>query len=296
MSKVVREHSVPIFLLERFTDSDGKLWGYDKLERNWFHTNPINAGVEKRIYDQDVEAWLSDEIEGPAGAIFKEIDRGATDISKEDLFVIAKFIAVQRVRVRAIEKYVELNEPDFVREKLEETFYELAGDYGVEAASELLDQANSEPSDFLKHSGLRNLCNLALRGAMHSGNFEIAEEMVGLAWRIIRPNIGHFIVTDNPAIIGIPYVKNEHRECVLPIGTDKAFHLGSFGETGKLNEVIHDDRRVRLLNSRILTASLRFVYTSKKERWIEKSAYSRVLSRRHLTFEAPFIPDSSEII
>lgn len=294
MTFVKRNHFVPISLLERFTDSDGKLWVYDKSEDKWFKTNPINVGVDKGIYDQDVEHWLAKEIEGPAISTFRRLDSGMTEISEDELHIIAKFIAVQRVRVRAIEKYVEMNDSSLVRDKLEETFYELAGDYGVEMGSILLDQVGCEPYEFLEHSGLRNLCNLALHGAMSNGNFEIAESMVDMAWRIICPNKGAFIVTDNPVAIGVPNKKNELPECVLPISTDKALHLGLFGRPRALNAVIQDDRLVRRLNSRILAASLRFVYSSKQERWVNKSAYVKVPYHPPLTFDAPFIPDEAE--
>ena len=270
MTFVKRNHFVPVSLLERFTDSDGKLWVYDKSEGKWFKTNPINAGVDKGIYDQDVEHWLAKEVEEPAISTFRGLDSGTTEITEEELLVIAKFIAIQRVRVRAIEKYVELTDSSLVRDKLEETFYELAGDYGVEVGSKLLDQAECEPNEFLEQAGLHNLCNLALHGAMSNGNFEIAESMVDMAWRIICPSKGNFIVTDNPVVIGVPNEMNELPECVLPISNYMALHIGLYGRPRTLNEVIQDDRLVRWLNSRILAASLRFVYSSKQDRWIKK--------------------------
>ena len=217
VSFVVREHYVPKFLLSQFTGCDGNLWVYDKAEVNWFQSTPTNVGIEKNIYDQSVEKWLSAEIEAPVSSIFRDLDNGKKDLSEEELLLISKFIAVQRVRVRAIETYTELNQPGLIHDKLKETFYDLAGKSGVEAGSKLLAQAEQDPSEFLKQNGLHNLCNLALIGTMHDDDFEIAKSMVQMAWRIIRPEDDRYIVTDNPVVIGIPYEVNESRECVLPV-------------------------------------------------------------------------------
>lgn len=65
MTFVVREHYVPRFLLSQFADCEGNLWEYDKAKANWFRATPTNIGIEKNIYNQDVEKWLSAEIEAP---------------------------------------------------------------------------------------------------------------------------------------------------------------------------------------------------------------------------------------
>ena len=295
MSYVKQEHFVPSLLLKGFANDDGKLWVYDRDNDNWFQSSPGKTGREGEIYDQDVEKWLATNIEGPVSSVFSAMASGITDLTKEDLITIGKFITVQRARVRAIEYYVELNQPGLVYDTLKETFYELAGDQGIAIGSNLLKQAGSDPKEFLELNGLRNLCNLALRGAMTSSNFELAESMADMAWRIISPKSAFFVTSDNPAVVGIPNQVSELPECVLPISSVLSLHMGLYGSPGKLNEVIRDDSLVRLLNTRVLAGVRRFVYTPNREDWISELTEARSSSLPELEFPAPFIPETTNV-
>ena len=293
MSYVKQEHFVPKLLLKGFANDDGKLRVYDKENAKWFQSKPGETGTEGEIYDQDVEKWLATSIEGPVSSVFCAVANGRRDLSKEDLVTIGKFITVQRVRVRAIEYYVELNQPDLVSDALKETFHELAGDQGLAIGSELLNQVEGDPKEFLALNGLRNLCNLALRGAMTSGNFELAESMSDMAWRIISPESEFFVISDNPAVVGIPNQVSESPECMLPISSELSLHIGLYGSPGKLNEAIRDDSLVRLLNTRLLAGVRRFIYTPKEEPWISETTKAREVSLPPLKFPAPYIPDTT---
>ena len=268
---------------------------YDKDNDNWFRSSPGNTGKEGDIYDQDVEKWLATDIEGPASSVFSAIAEGGPDLTEEDLVTIGKFITVQRARVRAIEYYVELNQPGLVLDALKETFYELAGDQGLAVGSELLKQAGSDPKEFLELNGLRNLCNLALRGAMTNSNFELAESMAEMAWRIISPESEFFVTSDNPAVVGIPNQVSELPECVLPISAQLSLHASLYGSPSKLNEIIRDDSLVRLLNTRLLAGVRRFVYAPYGEDWISEINEARNSDLPQLKFDAPFIPDATNV-
>ena len=264
MLNVVREHYVPKFLLEYFTDDTGKVWVYDKKEKNWFRSSPLNVGIEKGIYDQDVESWLGQDVEAPTSLILKDVANDRMELSKENLFIIAKFITVQRARVRAIETYVEWTQQNLVRDTFLETMYELAGESGAKCGLELLNQVGGDTKKLLERLALRKLCNLALRGAMSSNDFTWAKSIVDMAWRVICADTEQFILTDNPAVMDIPNEESELPEWVLPISKRQALHMGLFGVAGTLYEVRVDDDLVRKLNSRILAGANRFVYSPVK--------------------------------
>ena len=292
MSNVIREHYVPKFLLKSFANDTGEVWVYDKKEKNWFQSSPTNIGVEKGMYDQDVENWLSQDVEAPTSRILSDLANDRTELSEEELFVIAKFITVQRVRVRAIERYVELNQQDLVREKFQEILFELYGEPGMKYGAELLNQVGCDPKQLLMQLDLRNLCNLALCGAMSSNDFSMAECIVDMAWRVICTDKKQFILTDNPAVMGIPNKVSELPECVLPISKRQALHIGMFGVAGTLNEVRADDNLVRKLNDRILAGADRFVYAPVKANWISDNAHDKFPCHPKLIFDAPFIPSA----
>lgn len=53
MSEAKHHHYVPRFYLSRFTNSEGKLWVFDKQENNIFCSSPGNLGGQKNFYRLD---------------------------------------------------------------------------------------------------------------------------------------------------------------------------------------------------------------------------------------------------
>lgn len=290
MTTVRRMHYVPRSLLRHFTDSDGKLWVYDKQERTWFLTSIVNAGVEKDIYPQDIESWFGKEIESPAGAIFKNLRNGKTNISGSDMSDVANFISAQMMRVPAIRDSIsERDDPDFLHDIMQNIANEL---HTLEQLSKfsmspserkelkrLLYLSKSDPALFLSEQGRGDEFTLALEGRMRREDSQISGFLMRLAWRVIYTGKGRYILSDNPvAIWNLSHrggANDEKFECVLPIGNNCALHIGRYGNGGVINEVLKDDRLVRKFNSRMIARAHRFIYTSRKENWISKSSHSR---------------------
>ena len=57
MSEAKHHHYVPRFYLSRFTDTNGKLWVFDKQEDNIFPSSLDNLGGQKKFYRLD---WLTE--------------------------------------------------------------------------------------------------------------------------------------------------------------------------------------------------------------------------------------------
>jgi hypothetical protein len=69
-----KNHFLPKFYLDGFTNDYGKLWMYD--ESKLYSPNclkPENIGFEKKLYHQKIEEFLSKHIEFPAAPILKKL-------------------------------------------------------------------------------------------------------------------------------------------------------------------------------------------------------------------------------
>jgi hypothetical protein len=106
-----RHHSVPQEHLRRFTGEDGLLYQYQRGDGTVRRVSPTNAAVESYLYApgdgpdpraDDVEAFLSEKIEGPAIPALRKLADGDPELSDEERHRVALYIAFQEQRVPAM--------------------------------------------------------------------------------------------------------------------------------------------------------------------------------------------------
>lgn len=96
-SRKKRQHYVPKFYLEYFTDADGKVWTYDTANGDVRSGTPQNTAVETNFYSikdesgeyvDALEDWLAD-VEGKAAPLYPKLLRGEilADQEKADFSV-----------------------------------------------------------------------------------------------------------------------------------------------------------------------------------------------------------------
>ena len=301
MTDVKRKHYVPLVLSKHFANSNGQVWVYDKQEKKWFCTNPINVAVEKDMYSQQMEQWLSEEVEGPVSPIFEKLSSRDADLNEGEMLLVARFIVTQMMRVSAVrdnvvEKYDAPGSP-----KLRDVFlgeiekFRLI--YGEEKIRRLEDLLNTDPQAFREEMDWQpDSFGKMLEAPMHDEDVlnEHASFLMRFAWRIIHPDKGRFILSDKPIEVWnfkVVGVDNLLTEFFFPVSPKCAIHIGRYGQGGVVNEVSTQDRLVKRFNTEIAANAHRFIYSTRKERWVEKIAHARTqLSRRpHIRFGGPLI-------
>ena len=60
-------HFVPQFYLRGFTEGN-TIWVYDRLGSCSFNSQPKTVANENKMYTEEIESWLTNEIEGHAHA------------------------------------------------------------------------------------------------------------------------------------------------------------------------------------------------------------------------------------
>jgi hypothetical protein len=113
MSKVKKQHFVPQFYLENFTNSKNNLYAFDKVNGESFCTTTVNIAHEKFFYDyepfdkfigreQALEKALA-KFEAESAKVLKKLVAGLTandisDFTKEDYKQLADYILTQQKR------------------------------------------------------------------------------------------------------------------------------------------------------------------------------------------------------
>ena len=308
MTLTQRNHYVPVCLLVRFTDPNEKIWVYDKEGRDWFCTNPINVAVEKDMYPQEVEDWLSKEVESQASPIFEKLSKRDANLSEREMRIIANFISEQLARVPTTrsstsQKYDApgskgLNELMLVIAN-ELNLLEQYSDFSMsssyrESLQRFVQLSESDPERFRAEIGLPDSYTAMLGARIRTEQpSRLADFLMRLAWRLIYSERERYVLSDNPVAVW-DLGKNERAnseqfECVLPISANCGIHIGRYGQGGVVNEVSTNDGLVRRFNARILARAQRFIYSSRKERWIAKNAHYKSPRLPHVRFNGPVI-------
>jgi hypothetical protein len=120
-TEVIRQHTVPYFLLKQFagTGKRGRLWGFDKAQGRVYQINPRDATVRNSFYNLDdhpekmsLEPLMA-IYETEAAPVIHDLlaHRDIRRLSVEDRYKLAVFVAVQRARTygeqQRIQGYVQ---------------------------------------------------------------------------------------------------------------------------------------------------------------------------------------------
>jgi Protein of unknown function (DUF4238) len=182
------QHYVPQFLLDNFTDLNGKIWVYDKKDDRVFNTSPRNIGAEKYFYDflnsegqkQTLENILRTLDSDAAKAIRSILEaQSLKAMSKQQRRTMAQFIAVQQLRVT--------NPRERARHMAQE-FRRVLKDRGFEIDDKFIDDTPEEK----KTSDVLNIVHWQ----------DTVKYFYEKWWTLQRaPESSHFYLSDNPVVL-----------------------------------------------------------------------------------------------
>lgn len=260
------------------------------------------------MYPQEVEDWFRDEVEGPASLVFEKLSRLDDNLSECDMSLIANFISEQMFRVPAArestsERYDSLGSNGLYEQMLDiETELHLLEQHSDFSMSEkhreelqrFVELSRSDPDSFRVEIGFADTYQATLEARIRTDKpNRTAQLLMRLAWRLICAERERYVLCDNPVSVwnlsknGGP--DSEQFEIVLPISAKCALHIGRYGQEGVINEIRTDDAMVRRFNSRTVSMAQRFIYSSREERWINKSAHYKSTRLPHQRFDGQLI-------
>lgn len=283
MSETKRMHYVPRSLLRHFAGNDGNLAVFDKDKRRWFQASPNNVGVEKNIYLQEDETWLTNSVENPALPSLDKL-RNGDQIGIGERKKVARYIAVLIRRVPAIRNLTDtILTPNNVHPMVKETAKQIEAigqlfpNRAISASEQQdidrrLALARENPSELMAELGMDDLVRIGLRSESFLWEF-----LPELAWRVVRSSQTRYLVTDQPVtVFKLQDGANDPRfELSIPMSTWCTLHISRQGKPRTLQTDIVDDSIARTLNARALTGADRFVFCSREETWVSKNAGRR---------------------
>ncbi|RQO77801.1 hypothetical protein DBR40_07445 [Pedobacter sp. KBW01] len=114
MSRVKRQHYVPLFYLKGFSNEQSQVCVFDKTDFHTYCTNPINIGVEGQFYDQEqidhkfgkqfIEKTLGDT-ETSFSILLQNLIEGIESrkiraINEDTKLQICRYVALQAIRTK----------------------------------------------------------------------------------------------------------------------------------------------------------------------------------------------------
>jgi hypothetical protein len=275
----VGHHFVPQAHLRRFEcpRKPGSILMYDKVRRTWSQVAIKNAAQARNYYETDVEAGLSETIEGPANlAIEKLLKHQWIDNSSRTsltLYLLTMATRGPRFRRQTLEKMAPLAIAKVVGEV--RTQIEAFGSTpGHEArADALLKELEVIPAKFAKCPPKEILD----RARTPFWSEETARAVHNMAWCLVPAPSGRFDLTcDTPAHISEwAGVGTPQSELTFPISKSLAL-MGSHsaGRPGAFEFLTPQEDLVAEVNRRMVNCAERFVFSHRKESWIATWANS----------------------
>ena len=260
------------------------------------------------MYPQEVEDWFRDEVESSVDPIFEKLASCVGNLSDGEMSIIANFISNQMIRVPAarrstLERY-DSPGSDGLHEQMLEIATELNlleqySDFSMSekdrvALQRFVELSRTDPEKFLAEIDLPDTYQAMLEARIRTDEpNRTAKLLMRLAWRVICADRERYVLCDNPVFVWNLSenggADSEQFEIILPISAKCALHVGRYGQGGVINETRTDDAIVRLFNSRTVSRAQRFIYSSREESWVKRSARYKSPYRPHLRFDGQLI-------
>ncbi len=247
-----RQHIVPRFLLDHFSNTEGKLLCFDKARDKQYPSSPSNAFVEKHVYtvkhrdradSYDMEEELAKR-EGNASRVIEHIigsarKRMEPSLSRSDKEVLDDFVLLQWRRVSARLRELEADSRDEIMEEALGRAERVFPDREVRSEVGLIE----------RNRIFRNSCIRAL-------GFPPPEWLStkGLAVLLAPPGNPSLIIGSNPVLLAGHDRREPDGEVMLPVASDVAISLA--GKAGQERLIVDDrSRGVREFNRHVFRQS-----------------------------------------
>ena len=261
-----RHHVVQAAYLRHFASRPGMIWRYDHTRRHWSEVSiRSQAGVVEDFYSAQVEEWLASEIESPAIKVLRLLAQGDRPIAlnEDQAKSVAIYLAVQHNRTpAALEKWWG----PAASLALEKHKDDIGKNETVDIVARLSREIQNDP-ERAGFSLLTDLGGTLLEGAVRRQ----ADDLLRSFWVVcVNPDDVDLVTTDDPVIGGRD---TNVKWAAFPLTTRR--YLICFGVEGedRFTEIVPIESVPRApakhFNSQLVSAARRYVYSCKREWWVE---------------------------
>lgn len=273
-----RHHYIPQYYLKGFSVPENeKIWVYDKenKQKKPFNTNVKNAAVEKDFYklnmyegDDDtksLEQYFANEIEGPTNPILNKIREGKK-IDRLEKYMLAYYMYSTILRIPAAKEDAKKILPEVEKPILEEA-YQIIDNYIKERPDQSKSNLQKAARGFIR-AQIDNPSPIFMAPPKFP---KILPVIMKMNWYFLCTTSDHFLTSDNPVFTHRASNGLLQGEFTFPVSKNIAL----WATTHK--KYFHDrsyqtitPRMLKEINRRTVQNATRFVFSSKKESWINQ--------------------------
>lgn len=249
------KHYIPQFLLRGFTH-EGGLHVFDKARVQWFRSQPKSVANERNLWPDEVETFITEEVEGPARDAIERLRRRES-LAEQDRSMLARYIAFLWKRVPAGRDRFLSSIPEVAEAVRRELIPKLASEDQRIKANAFIDKNIADPPATLWHESMRTEFKRDVEGTI-----------ARMSWQILHTNEPSYLASDHPVFFfAADGIGRPTSELTIPFSSRAALicrHAAG-------NTPLHMDAQpyqVREVNRRTVFNATRFIFAETKERWM----------------------------
>jgi Protein of unknown function (DUF4238) len=268
------KHYVPQEYLRGFASSGERthVWMFNSQDHQWSHAAIKQVAQEGDYYPPDVESRLAQEVESPGHAALAVLRRGE-ELSSVEREQLGYYIAVMVVRGPRKRRLGNEMAPSVLKSTVEELRANLEAvkeEHDSPRIRTLLEEAGRLENKY--RADMPKTVQEQIDSPWPSN--DVIAAVQGMTWRFLRVPPPLFLITgDSPAFYFDSYgLGTEHAELTFPIDKGLVLHGSHQGDVGA-TFYLHGTRPlVKEVNKRLASGAERFVFSPKKEDWIQTLA------------------------
>lgn len=260
-------HYVPQFYLKGFTDGNS-IWVHDRAESRSFKSQPKAVANEKKLYTEELESQLANEIEYPAIPAIQKV-RERRLLIEADRLVLAKYLIALWKRVPEGRLRYEENIPEVAATIQSEIHHQLSATADVNPSLIHLAQTRKEEvTKILERYISEKPPGIWQQSLMKDSSVNVVASMLSMNWRFLCTDRLQFLTCDNPVFFfNHEGIGNTTSELIVPLSSSVTLWANRRFTNGP-TYVSAQPTAVREVNRRMATNATRFVYSKSTEAWI----------------------------
>ena len=261
------KHYIPQYYLLGFCH-EGLLWVHDRIENRSFRTQRKQIGHETKIWPQEVEDHLTQEIENPANPVIDKV-RNLLSLDQSERRLLAKYIYTLWRRVPA------------GRERSAKMLPEMAKDYKKRLIARIDELVKQNPS-LTKNAEIRKVqieraiepyesnppSDIWQKALLTHQDSKVTDLILSMNWKYIISSENQFLTCDNPVFFfEFEGLGKTSSELTVPFSSNVV--LWANYDPFPPNQVVYaTPQSVKAINRRVANNASRYLYSKIDEPWI----------------------------
>jgi hypothetical protein len=260
-------HYLPQFYLRGFADGN-TVWVHDRKDRRSFPSQPKAIANENRLYSEELEQHLANEVEEPANSAIKTL-RDRQSLTSDQRIALAHYIVSLWKRVPGGRSRVYASVPDIAESVRQELHTQLDAATVLSPELELLAAARkSQVSEIIEKFKEDPPAELWHQNLARESSPGVVEALLSMQWRVLVSEKNEYLTSDNPVFffqhegIGRP-----SSELTLPLSSSVLIWASRQQSSGPFY-LPASRPAIRALNRRVVFNSTRYVFSNRSEPWM----------------------------